>query len=189
MQRTAKELQYKLATFDNGMKAHAVLLPYEANEFVAKLILPETEGKDALVDLAKYLASDPREYAEHTRFFGRRHVELSLPKFKVESFSELSKPLKSIGLLHVFGTAGGFQRMSEDPRVRMDEVLHKVSVEVTEEGTEAAAVTAIMMRTSAMIQETLTLAFDRPFLFFIEHKDSRTVLFAGRVEDPQFLGL
>ena len=189
MQRTAKEMQYKLVKFDNGMKAHAVLLPYEANEFVAKLILPEGEGKDALVDLVKYLASDPREYTEHTRFFGRRHVDLSLPKFKVESFSELSHPLKSIGLPHVFGTAGGFQRMSDDPQVRMDEVLHKVSVEVTEEGTEAAAVTAIMMRTSAMVQENLTLAFDRPFLFFIEHRDSRTVLFAGRVEDPHFLGL
>uniref|UniRef100_A0A7S3UE05 Serpin domain-containing protein n=1 Tax=Picocystis salinarum TaxID=88271 RepID=A0A7S3UE05_9CHLO len=189
MQRTAKEMQYKLVKFDNGMKAHVVILPYEANEFTAKLILPETRGKDAFVNLAKYLANDPKEYAEHTRFFGRRHLELILPKFKVESFNELSGPLKSIGLSHVFGTTGGFQRMSEDPQVRMDEVLHKVSVEVTEEGTEAAAVTAIMMRTNAMVQQRLALAFDRPFLFFIEHSSSRTVLFAGRVEDPKFLGL
>lgn len=190
MQRTAKEMQYKLAKFDNGMKAHVVALPYEANEFMAKLILPEKEGKDAYLDLVKHLSQNPKEYGEHTRLFGRRHVELSLPKFKVESFDELSGPLKSTGLKHVFGTAGGFQRMSEDSQVMIDEVLHKVSVEVTEEGTEAAAVTAIMMRTSAMLfEDKVTLAYDRPFLFFIEHRDSRTILFAGRVEDPLFLGL
>ena len=189
MQKSAEEMQYTKAKFDNGMEAHVVLLPYRMNEFTAKLILPTARGKDAFMALVHYLASNPTEYAELTRFTCRVHVELSLPKFKVESSSELSDPLKSIGLRHMFETAGGFHRMSDNCQIRVEEVLQKVSVEVTEEGTVASAVTLLSPAFGLVPQKTLALAFDRPFLFLIEHRDSGAVLFAGRVEDPEFLGM
>ena len=189
MQKSAEEMQYTKAKFDNGMEAHVVLLPYRMNEFTAKLILPTARGKDAFMALVHYLASNPTEYAELTRFTCRVRVELSLPKFKVESSSELSDPLKSIGLRHMFETAGGFHRMSDNCQIRVEEVLQKVSVEVTEEGTVASAVTLLSPAFGLVPQKTLALAFDRPFLFLIEHRDSGAVLFAGRVEDPEFLGM
>ena len=67
----------------------------------------------------------------------------------------------------------------------MSEVLHKAYVAVDEEGTEAAAATAIVMGTTAApIGEPITLRLDRPFVFFIQDDATGTPIFAGVVENP-----
>jgi serpin B len=63
-------------------------------------------------------------------------------------------------------------------------VIHKAFVAVDEEGTSAAAATAVAMAEMAMPAEPLEVRVDRPFLFFIRDIPTGTILFAGRVLDP-----
>jgi serpin B len=78
--------------------------------------------------------------------------------------------------------------MSDDPSVHLSDVLHKTRLEVTEEGTKAAAATVgIMMMRAMMPQPPERIVVDRPFFFAIE--DARGLpVFAGRVVKPEFTG-
>jgi serpin B len=67
----------------------------------------------------------------------------------------------------------------------ISDVVHKAFVDVNEEGTEAAAATAVIMELKAMPMDEVELTIDRPFLFFIEDQQSGTLLFGGRVVDPR----
>ncbi len=69
--------------------------------------------------------------------------------------------------------------------MQVDEVLQKVFIEVNEEGTEAAAVTAVMMRCCAAPVRTPEVRFDRPFMFSVVHVESNLVLFTGVVDNPE----
>ena len=67
----------------------------------------------------------------------------------------------------------------------IDAVAHKAFVEVNEEGTEAAASTAVVMRVTSAPTEVLDVTLDHPFLFLIRDGGTGAVLFAGRLMDPQ----
>ena len=64
-------------------------------------------------------------------------------------------------------------------------VIHQAFVDVREEGTEAAAATAVMMRGTGMPPEPITVTIDRPFIFAIREEQTGTILFLGRVVDPR----
>ena len=67
----------------------------------------------------------------------------------------------------------------------MSDVFHRAVVEVNEEGTEAAAATAVvMMMRSAMIDKEFSFRADHPFLFFIQEKATKSILFLGRLVKP-----
>ena len=110
---------------------------------------------------------------------------LHLPKFTIEyGPKELRGELAKQGVERVYveGEAE-LDRMSDDPTVRVDEILHKAICIVNEEGTEAAAVTAIRARTKAK-KTTQIIAIDKPFVFLILEKNQNTILFCGAVSDP-----
>jgi serpin B len=77
-----------------------------------------------------------------------------------------------------------FSGMTTEERLLIDEVIHEAYIAVDEEGTEAAAATAVVMQeTSApMVDETLTI--DRPFIFALRDTETGALLFLGRVVDP-----
>jgi serpin B len=115
---------------------------------------------------------------------------LSMPKFKFESSFSVNQALKDLGMVNAFtpGSAD-FSSMSEpdgDP-LYISDVIHKAFVAVDEEGTEAAAATAVIMGIeSAMPEEVepVRLVFDHPFLFLIRDRESGLILFLGRVTEP-----
>ncbi|XP_053102009.1 serpin B6-like isoform X2 [Hemicordylus capensis] len=111
-------------------------------------------------------------------------VELSLPKFKLEETYDLKPVLRSMGMTEAFDQGkADFSGMSSNNDLVLSEVVHKSFVEVNEEGTEAAAATAvIMMMRCAMIVPRFTA--DHPFLFFIWHNKTRSILFYGRFCSP-----
>lgn len=112
-------------------------------------------------------------------------VQVSLPRFKLEKTYDMKELLISMGMVDAFDMGKcDFSHMSPCDDLVLSKVVHKSFVEVNEEGTEAAAATAaIMMMRCAMLPPERFVA-DHPFLFFIQHKPTRSILFCGRYSAP-----
>jgi serpin B len=70
-------------------------------------------------------------------------------------------------------------------RLHIQDALHKAFVKVDEEGTEAAAATAVIVGVTSMPTDVVDLVIDRPFLFVIRDGETGSTLFVGRVMDPR----
>jgi serine protease inhibitor len=129
----------------------------------------------------------------------QRGVHVFLPKFKVQAQVDLEKTLQALGMVRAFRdplAADGAQfdamSASTDPmqKLYISKVLHKAFVEVTEKGTEAAAVTAVRVplpKSAApvdLVPFTPTFKADRPFLFLIQDRKTLSILFLGRMSNP-----
>lgn len=113
----------------------------------------------------------------------KAEVDLYLPKLKVEESYDLKPPLSSMGIRNAFDPGqADFTGMSAKKDLFISQVIHKAFVEVNEEGTEAAAATGVLMMRSRV--PTMTFKADHPFLFFIRHNKSQTILFFGRLCSP-----
>jgi serpin B len=124
----------------------------------------------------------------------QREIELYLPKFRVEPPTlQLSSALKSLGMKTAFDVpqrSANFDRMAlrkPDDYLYIGEVFHKTYLVLDEQGTEAAAATAVAMlrALAAPVEKPVTVRVDHPFLFAIQHTPSGTCLFLGRVTDPR----
>ena len=114
-------------------------------------------------------------------------IKAYLPRFEVEAGASLGDALKAAGLTAPF-RAGDFTRVAASAGdLEVSDVVHKVYVKVDEEGTEAAAVTAVIMMKSAMWPPPaeLFVRFDRPFVFSIVHEHTGMALFVGEVGRPE----
>ena len=111
-------------------------------------------------------------------------VILSLPKWTLESERRLREPLKALGV-HAAFTAGqaDFSGMDGERGIYIDQVYHKAFVAVDEEGTEAAAATAVVTK-HLSIMPSVKLAFDRPFMYAVMDEPTGQVLFMGQLADP-----
>lgn len=113
----------------------------------------------------------------------KAEVDLYLPKLKLEENYDLKSPLSSMGIRNAFDPGqADFTGMSVKKDLFISEVIHKAFVEVNEEGTEAAAATGVLMMRSRV--PTTTFKADHPFIFFIRHNKSQTILFFGRLCSP-----
>jgi serpin B len=162
-----------------------------AGESVQVLELPYS-GRD--LSMLIYLPQDPTgatrlaEWAVNGNLdqtaLKMQRVKVWLPRFKAESQFLLNKPLKDLGMKTAFGEAD-FTGMSPDGKnLSITHVLHKAYVDVNEEGTEAAAATAVVVgRPSAPPDETIFRA-DRPFVYVIRDNKTGSALFMGRYSGP-----
>lgn len=190
------QLMYQRGAFSlfQDETLQAVELPYKAGQMAMVALLPRK--KDGLAELEKALT--PANLSKWTESFrqqagaaiGRRGglVDVYLPKFKVETSYELSKQLKALGMLAAFGNAD-FTRMSKSEGLAISAVIHKAFVDVNEEGTEAAAATAVVAATPTSIGYSPPpipqFRADHPFVFLLVHKPTNAVLFQGRVMNPK----
>ena len=116
----------------------------------------------------------------------------SLPKFKVESRMELAPVLQNLGIREAFTRQADFSNILDSaqempPFFCIDQVIHKTFIEIDEEGTEAAAATAIAMWGAGIPKPPppFEMIVDRPFLYVIADDATGTVLFLGTVNDPR----
>ncbi len=146
-------------------------LPYKGNEISMIVLLPEK--RDGLAELESLLSV--KMLKKWLVFLRRQKVNVFLPKFKITTEFELSKTLAAMGMPDVFNP-----NTADLSGLWISSVIHKAFVEVNEEGTEAAAATAVERSFSL----TPTFYADHPFLFLIFHNPSRSILFLGRVVNP-----
>ncbi|MGD9212009.1 MAG: serpin family protein, partial [Desulfobacteraceae bacterium] len=115
-----------------------------------------------------------------------RQVNLSLPKFTFQSDFKLKDTLDNMGMNDAFvANAADFSGITGERDLYISEVIHKSFVAVDEEGTEAAAATAVIAPGSGTgPQDSVSFTADRPFIFLIRDRATQTILFIGRVMNP-----
>jgi len=188
MKRTAKMLYREF----EGVQV--VELPYgERSGVVATVLLPPRGEPSGLAGLvAKFgNAGGALKLESYLSRVRQTRVALQLPRFRMEfGVHDMKQELmSSFGVREAFAGDGAFLAMSDDRDLRVSSVLHKAVVEVSEEGTRAAAVTAgNMMVASIEIdpEPPVEVTVDRPFLFLIRSKDDGLLLFAGAIANPKF---
>lgn len=157
----------------------AVELPYGGEKFSMFLILPEsgTNMNEFIEDLE--LADLEVAYEK----LKKRNLNIYLPRFEFEYKNELKEELKELGLNQAFSLGADFSKMTDD-RVHVSKVLHKTYIKTDEEGSEAAAVTAVEMIITSVDPSNPEVRFNRPFMFVIREKDTQSNLFIGKVINP-----
>ena len=170
----------------------AVALPYAGGRFRAVLAQPSLPGAAPLLAMV----ANGGALAELRAALAPKRVALQLPRFRLEyGVRSLRDSLRAMGLGPAFdagaaGTDDGpcFPLMTPDKDAHLSDVLHKALLEVTEEGTVAAAATAAIMATRSMRIEPPPelVIFDRPFAIAIEDAASGAPLFLGLVAKPEF---
>nr|XP_046226557.1 leukocyte elastase inhibitor-like isoform X2 [Scatophagus argus] len=162
-------------------------MPYDGEDLSMLIFLPTAieDNTTGLEKLEKELTYE--KFLEWTRpdLVGPAVVEVMLPRFKMEEKYDLNDVLISMGMVDAFDmTMSDFSGMSPANDLFLSKVVHKAFVEVNEEGTEAAGATgAVVNERYSMISDTFTA--DHPFLFFIRHNASASILFAGRYCSPE----
>jgi serpin B len=120
--------------------------------------------------------------------FSDRKVNLSMPKYKVEYSTLLNGALSAMGMGEAFGDNANFSKMFEKSPGKISRVLQKTYMDVNEEGTEAAAVTAVVMAARAvMMREPPPVNFvvDHPFVVALVDSSTNEILFLGSMVDPE----
>lgn len=162
----------------------AVTFPYAGRQFGMTVVLPNEGSFEAVQSgfTSGDILSGLQEGA------GRREVIVKLPRFTFRWSSSLVSTLQAMGMTTPFSGAADFSGMFTAGSHAISDVIHEAFIEVDEEGTEAAAATAVIVaRTSAQINPNPPLRFfvDRPFFFVLHDLETNTPLFVGRVMLPE----
>ena len=155
----------------------AVSLPYGNQAYRMTLLLP-MEGKT----LANLVDKLDKEAWSRLEMFGVE-VDVKIPAFETEYFVSLKEILPKMGIRQAFSSAADFSAMSSTPYLYIGDVLHKAKIKVDEEGTEAAAVTDIIMDVAAApgyTPPTYEFHADRPFLYLITEVSTGAIYFIGQ---------
>jgi serpin B len=169
------------ATGGNGMiwsgtGWNAAALPYEGNTTAMYLIVPDS-GTFASFEQGLTADALAAILAPTQQTFGA----VSVPRFKFSLATSLADALSTLGMSVAFSPAADLSGIDGAHDLQVADVVHQADIAVDEKGTTAAAATAVI---GVALSAELPLLVDRPFLFFIVHQPTNTLLFAGRVVDP-----
>ncbi len=156
-------------------------IPYAGNDLSMLVLLPRE--RDGLAALEERLTAD--NLAAWTGHLWKTEVDVWLPRFEITFPCQLDAALKSLGMVDAFGNAD-FSGMDGSRSFLIGAVLHKAFVAVNEEGTKAAAATAVVMALGMAFSPLPTPVFraDHPFIMLIRENSTGSILFLGRVVNP-----
>ena len=154
-------------------------LSYARGDLSTVVLLPRRI--DGFGTLEAQLA--PAKLAEWTQALREYEVMVSLPKFKLTREFSLKETLIAMGMADAFSGNADFSGMERSRGFFVSTMVHKAFVDVNEQGTEAAAATAVV-RPLGMAPEPVVFRADHPFIFLIQDKQNGSILFMGRVTDP-----
>ncbi|MCS7286379.1 MAG: serpin family protein [Anaerolineae bacterium] len=166
--------------YTEGEGYQAVEIPYEGQELAMVILLPAEGNFEAFEESLR--AERLQEILQGIKY---QQVALTLPRFRVESAFHLAEALKAMGMQTAFTPyQADFSGMDGTRDLYIGHVFHKAFVSVDEEGTEAAAATAVVVRVTALPVSLVEVTVDRPFIFFIRDIQTGAIIFFGRVVDP-----
>uniref|UniRef100_A0A286XIN0 Leukocyte elastase inhibitor n=1 Tax=Cavia porcellus TaxID=10141 RepID=A0A286XIN0_CAVPO len=164
------------------VRAQVLELPYVGQELSMVLVLPD-EGVD-LSTVEKSLTFEKLQTWTSPEQMERTKLEVFLPRFKLQEDYDMGTVLQALGMEDAFQEGkANLSGMVVDSELCLSKVVHSSVVEVNEEGTEAAAATAIKCVFFCAV-ELPKFCADHPFLFFIRHNATHSLLFCGRFVSP-----
>lgn len=167
-----------------GYGWQAVEIPYVGEQLAMTVIVPD--------DLASFEADlDAATFSGIFSAMGERYVNLLLPRFRAETHVSVRDALMALGMTAAFDPRlADFSGITpESEGLVISDVVHQANIDVDEEGTEAAAATAVIIGfTSGGPPDAVTLTVDRPFVFALRDTQTGAVLFLGRITDPSAPG-
>ena len=166
------------ARYASGTGWQAVELPYVGPALAMTIVVPD--------DLAAFERGlNATSFAQITAALSGAHVDLTLPRFEIESKSDLSAKLARMGMPLAFDpNSADFSGITTQEPLYISKVIHQADISVDEKGTEASAATAVVMTAGAMPGGPVTVHVDRPFIFALRDTRTGAILFLGRVVDP-----
>jgi len=172
-------------------KLQILELPYKGDQISMLILLPK-QGTEYNYETGEkitynYTLDDIELTAEKLEKWKSQMKEtkldaIYLPKFEFKTKYFMKKTLSDMGMPTAFSPGADFSGMNGFGGIWIDEVIHQAYIDVNEEGTEAAAATAVIMIKSAAIEKTFKA--DHPFIFIILDKRANEILFLGRVVNP-----
>lgn len=170
--------------YHRGDGYQAVLLPYRGGPLAMAIVLPDGPLSEFPLGQRGGVSGVLAGLLAGSQYY---QVDLRLPKFKVTSGFLLRDTLQSLGLTRAFSGEADFTGITEQEPLRISEAVHRAYIDVDEHGTEAAAATAVVMRTLAAIRppdRRVTFIADRPFTFAVVTTDAGLPLFLGQFTVP-----
>jgi len=177
---TKVNMMYQKDTFAYAANSYAQFLdmPYGNKAYSMTVILP-AEGKTTNYVLSQLTAENWNNTINNMT---TKEVEVYMPRFKNKNKFTLNSPLQKMGMNLAFSSLANFRNIAE-MNLFISRVIHDTYVEVTEEGTEAAAVTIIGVTMTSMPvpQPTPIFRVNKPFLYVIREKSTGVILFIGKM--------
>jgi len=175
MMYEVEELRYA-----EGEGYQAVELPYKNGDASMLIILPTLDKFNEFeMTLNAERVSEIVENLEYG------NVDLKMPKFEFEKSLGLGQILPEMGVSVAFDPSrADFSGIDDNRDLYITNVLHKAFISVNENGTEAAAATAVIVGTTGMPSPPVEISIDHPFIFMIRNNSTGAILFLGRVLDP-----
>ncbi|XP_023217365.1 leukocyte elastase inhibitor A-like [Centruroides sculpturatus] len=168
---------------DEELQAQVLQLPYEKDALSMIIILPSEI--DGLKEIENKLSSNKFNSLCNEVKSDVRKLHVLLPKFKLESAINLKAVLSKMGITDLFDpTKADLSGINNNRDLYVDEVIHKAFIDVNEEGTEAAAATAVLVQ-NCCLEIIPEFKADHPFLYFVVDHRYNNILFIGSLKLPQ----
>ena len=177
MRSTGDDAKFKYAETDD---IQILEIPYEGEDLSMLILLPKEDNIDTMEE-----SITNEKLSEWKNMLNEQRVDIFIPKFKFETKYFMAEALKEMGMASAFNVPpADFSGMDGTKDLKIQDVIHQAFVEVNEEGTEAAAATAVIVGITSLPPPVPRFRADHPFVFIIQQKDTGNILFLGRVSDP-----
>jgi serpin B len=165
-------------SYYDGDGYQAIELPYKGNEADMLIIVPDL---DNFANVEQNFSIEILNTIDDN--LAEKSVELTMPKWKFKSNYQMKETLIALGMTDAFSTAD-FSGIDGTLNLVISDVFHKAFIAVDEEGTEAAAATAVVLKETSIEDSDVTLKIDRPFIFMIRDTNTKSIIFKGRILEP-----
>lgn len=177
VQIEALRKHFKTVLYYASDQFESIQIPYKTKGFYLRLFLPK--GFEISREMLKEILNKKNKH------YSEKEMMVQFPKFKIDFEIELSQTLKSLGLILPFSSRADFSKLTlttQADHIQISLIQHKVFIEVNEEGTEAAAATAVILKTRSMVSQFKKFEANRPFIYEVVRVNSATsedILFVG----------
>ena len=172
---------------NSRLQCQAIELPYDGRNVSMFVLLPNRTETDVYETGRKLTAGDLVNVRETFNMSSKR-VTLYLPRFKLDERLSLAEMLSAMGMSDLFSEgAADLSGIDGRKNLHVSTILHRAVVEVNEKGTEAAGATVVIKMPRSMLYRRIEFRADHPFIFFVQDKVTKSILFLGRFAQPTFL--
>jgi serpin B len=157
-------------------------MPYIGKDLSMVVLLPKK--KDGLPDMESELNPETLDFWISKLI--HQQVKVFFPKFTTTQNMDLKRTLKALGMIDAFAENADFTGIVQKKELHITNALHKAFIDVDELGTEAAAATAISVGVTSILPPKVVPEFraDHPFIYIIKDKETKSILFMGRLSSP-----